>query len=285
MAVPKRAWLDDRFVPFEEARIPLDDRGLEFGESLYEVTSITRGVPRLLEAHVTRMRNAAKELGLESGVPELMDWQRIVAALIADEGVEQALLYAQVTGGATPRTHLPEVAPHPTFFTYVTPFTFPTAADVARGIRAISTPDIRWSRRDLKTTMLLPAILAKREAKRRNADEALLVGASGVVHEGASSNVFIVERGELKTPAQSSDLLPGTMRPFVVECAREAGIDVRGELISLDRVAAADEVFICSTSQLVMPVVSLDERAVGNGRPGGIACDLAERIRFRFELP
>jgi D-alanine transaminase len=281
---PQFAWLEGRIVPFSEAKVPLDDRGLQFGESLYEVAPITRGRPRLLAEHVSRLQRAAEELGLSAGVPALPVWERLVHELLQLEALTDALLYAQVTGGAAPREHVPKAPPPPTFFAYVTPFEYPGDAAVVRGVRAVSLLDIRWARRDLKTTMLLPAVLAKREARSRGADEAFLVGPTGDVHEGASSNVFIVEGTALVTPAQSSDLLPGTMRPLVCDVGREAGLDVRGERLSLERVARADEVFISSTSQLVMPVVSLDGRPVGPGHGGPVARDLAARLRSRFEL-
>jgi D-alanine transaminase len=266
--------------------LPLDDRGLQFGESLYEVLPITGGVPRLLAQHVARMEHAAKALGLDAGVPPLAGWEAICAALIEREGVTDALLYAQVTGGAVPREHAAGDGVAKTFFAYVTPFTFPTDADVARGIRAISLNDIRWGRRDLKTTMLLPSVLAKREARRRGATEAILVGPSGEVYEGASSNVFLLEGRTLVTPAQSTNLLPGTMRPLVVDVASEAGLAAVGEPVTLERLRAAHEVVVTSTSQLVMPVVALDDADVGNhgGVAGPVARDLAKRLRARLGL-
>jgi D-alanine transaminase len=286
MAVrPKFAWISGRIVPFGDAHVPLDDRAVQFGESLYEVVPITAGVARLLPEHVARMQHAALALGLEAGVPELSAWERLVHELVQCEATRDALLYAQVTGGACARDHVPEAAPAPTFFAYASPFTFPGAAAVSRGIRAVSLPDIRWARRDLKTTMLLPAVLAKREAKRRGATEALLVGPGGEVYEGASSNVFIVEGRTLVTPSQSTNLLPGTLRPLVSEVAREAGLEVRGEVVPLGRIRAADEVFVSSTGQLVMPVVDLDGNAVSGGVGGAVASDLAHRIRERFSLP
>lgn len=285
MAVrPQYAFIDARVVPFAEATLPLDDRGLQFGESLYEVLPITAGKPRLLSEHVARMQQAATELGIEAGVPNVTEWERIISELVKREGFKDGLLYAQLTGGSAPRDFVPANAPAPRFFAYAVPCTYPGDAQVVRGIRAITVPDIRWSRRDLKTTMLLAAVLAKREAKRRGVDDALLVGPEGHVHEGASSNVFIVEGNALVTPVQSPNLLPGTMRPLVSEVAREAGYEVRGEPLSIVRVAKADEAFITSTSQLVMPIVSLDDLAIGDGRAGEVTRDSAERLRTRFEL-
>jgi D-alanine transaminase len=279
---PRFAFIDGRYVPFVEAVVPIDDRGLQFGESLYEVLAVTAGAPRLLPEHVARMARAAKELGLGVGVPPLPAWERFVAELAAREGITDGLLYAQVTGGAAPRDHVPSGEVPKTFFAYLTPFRFPTDEDVVRGIRAVTLPDVRWGRRDLKTTMLLPSVLAKREARRRGATEAILVGPNGDVYEGASSNVFLVESGAVVTPAQSTNLLPGTMRPLVVEVAREAGLEARGEPVALERLRGAAEIFISSTSQLVMPVVALDDRTIGSGEAGPIARDLAGRLRLRL---
>jgi D-alanine transaminase len=284
-ARPSVAWIDGRVVPFASATVPIDDRGLQFGESLYEVVPIAGGAVRLLPEHVARMKRAAPEIACESGVPELAEWERLVGELLAQEPVTEGLLYAQVTGGAAPREHVPESAPTPTFFAYVTAFRFPRDADVEQGISAVTLEDIRWIRRDLKTTMLLPAVLAKREARRRGAQEALLVGPSGAVHEGASSNVFAVEGTALVTPAQSTRLLPGTMRPLVSEVAKEAGLHVENGEIPLSRLTAATEVFVTSSSQLVMPVVSIDGKPVGDGRGGLVARDLAKRLRARLSIP
>jgi D-alanine transaminase len=283
-ARPSVAWIDGRVVPFASATVPIDDRGLQFGESLYEVVPITGGVVRLLPEHVARMKRAAPEIGCESGVPELADWEGLVGELLAREPVVEGLLYAQVTGGSAPREHVPEGAPAPTFFAYVTEFRFPRDEDVQKGVSAITLPDIRWARRDLKTTMLLPAVLAKREARRRGAQEALLVGGD-IVHEGASSNVFAVEGSVLATPSQSTRLLPGTMRPLVSEVAKEAGLHVENVEISLSRLARAAEVFVTSSSQLVMPVVAIDGKPVGKGEGGSVARDLARRLRTRLGIP
>lgn len=284
-ARPRFAWFDGRLVPFAEARVPIDDRGLQFGESLYEVAPVTGGRVRLLREHVERMQKAAPELGLERGVPALGDWERLTAELLGSEPVDEGLLYAQVTGGAAPREHAPSVPPSPAFFAYVIPFRFPRDPEVKRGTRAVTLPDLRWARRDLKTTMLLPAVLAKREAKRRGADEALLHGTDGLVHEGASSNVFIVEENRVVTPAQTTSLLPGTMRPLVVQVARAAGFDVRAEPVAMDRVRNAREVFVSSSSQLAMPVISLDERPVGDGVAGPVVLELARRLRAELQIP
>jgi len=281
---PSVAWIDGRVVPFASATVPIDDRGLQFAESLYEVVPITGGTVRLLPEHVARMKRAAPEIGCEAGVPELSEWEKLVGDLLARDPVVEGLLYAQVTGGAAPREHVPESPPAPTFFAYITPFRFPRDPDVRLGISAVTLPDIRWMRRDLKTTMLLPAVLAKREARRHGAQEAFYVGPPDLVHEGASSNVFVVEGTALATPSQSTRLLPGTMRPLVSEVAKEAGLHVENVEIPLSRLSAAAEVFVTSSSQLVMPVVAIDGKPVGSGEGGSVARDLARRLRARLGI-
>ena len=280
---PRVAWVAGRLVPFEQASVPIEDRGLQFGESLYEVVAVTAGAPRLLPEHAERMRAGARVIGLEAGAPSLDEWVSISRALLDADRFSEGVLYAQLTGGTAPRAHLVE-PPRATFFAYLAPFRFPRAADVARGIRAVTLPDVRWMRRDLKTTMLLPAVLAKKEARVRGADEALFVGEGGLVHEGASSTVFALEGRRLETPEPSEDLLPGTIGPLVAELAREAGLEIAREPVSVERLTAAEEVFVTSTTYWVMPVVAIDGGSVGSGQGGPVASDLAERLRRRLQV-
>ena len=198
--------------------------------------------------------------------------------------MDEGLLYAQLTGGSAPRQHLPRHRPRPRFFAYLLPFRFPRADATARGMALQSFTDPRWSRCDLKTTMLLPGVLAKRDAAARGAEEALFVGPDGSVREGASTNVFLVEDDRLMTPVQSRHLLPGITRPLVAQLAAEMGRTVAHETVPLSRLLKAAEVFVTSTTLLVMPVVRIDDRPIGNGEAGPVARELAERLRARLEL-
>ena len=282
--VTRFVWLDDRVVAFEDAKIPLDDRGLLFAESIYEVIPLTGGKARMLPEHVRRMRAGAEPIELGGGVPDESTWERRVQELVGAERMQEGLLYAQLTGGSAPRRHLPQSRPKPRFFAYLLPFRFPRADATARGIALQSFTDPRWQRCDLKTTMLLPGVLAKRDAAARGAEEALFVGPDGSVREGASSNVFFVENDRLMTPVQSQHLLPGITRPLVAELAAETGRSVDHETVQLSRLQNATEVFVTSTTLLVMPVVRIDDRPVGTGTSGPVARDLAERLRARLEL-
>lgn len=271
-------------MPWADAVVPVEDRGLQFGESLYEVVPVAAGAPRLLAAHGERLARGAAELGLEAGVPDAATWERIAVTLIRREGLAEGLLYAQLTGGAGVRDHLPAPPPQPVFLAYLRRHRFPRQRDVMLGLRAVLVADQRWGRCDLKTTMLLPAVLAKRTARSRGADEAILVASDGAVREGASTSLLAVVDGRLVSPGPSNHLLPGTMSALVAELAATEGIDVVYEPLTVASLMAATEVLLSATSKLVLPVLTIDGRQVGDGTAGPVAIRLAAAIRQRFGL-
>jgi D-alanine transaminase len=279
---PRTAWLNGRLVPWDEAAVPIEDRGLQFAESIYEVFPVIGGTPRLVAEHLERMRGGAEVIGIEAGVPNLGCMLSVADRLVAEEAVAEGILYAQVTGGSAPRHHL--ARPQPTFLAYLRAYEFPRAEAVAEGMTAISLTDERWAGRDLKTTMLLSAVLAKRQAAARGADEAVLVGIDGEVHEGSASNIFAVSGGRLLHPRESRHVLAGTMAPLVVECARDIGLKVEATRLQLDDLRQADELLCTATSRLAMPVLELDGRPIGTGRAGPVATEIARRLRTHFGL-
>jgi len=281
---PNAAWMNGKVVPFAEARVPIEDRGLQFGESLYEVIAVTAGEVRDLDAHVARMRHCAEEIGLGAGVPADEEWQRLIGALRERDPLDEGLLYAQLTGGEARRSHLPAGEPTPSFWAYLREYRFPRAEDVERGLSAITLPDPRWSRCDLKTPMLLPAVMAKREAQARGAAEASFFGPEEDVREGGSSTALLAEGRTLVSPRQTQHLLPGTTGPVIQRLAEQAGLEVRSEPVALDRLLAAAEVMVASTTFLLMPVVKVDDATIGQGRPGPVALDLAARLRTHLAL-
>lgn len=259
---PRFAWQRGRVGPFADASVSLADRGLLFGESVYEVLPITAGRTRWIGAHFARMREGAASLSL--AVPPWLHppvaWPD---ALVAAEGITDGLLYVQLTGGPAPRAHLGAGAGD--MFAYAMPHDFPDAARRARGIGVILRDELRWARCDLKTTMLLPSILGKRDARAGGADEVLWVDARGTVVEGGSSNLAIVEGGAIVTPPPGPWRLPGITLAIVEGLAGAMGLRWRFETITRERLRQADEVFVTATSQLVMPVVTIDGVAVGTG--------------------
>ncbi|MGE5235555.1 MAG: aminotransferase class IV [Acidobacteriota bacterium] len=279
---PAWAWFDGRLVPFDEARVPLEDRGLQFGESLYEVVALVEGEAFRLPDHVARMARGAGELGLHEGVPALPEWYSIAGQLYRREPHRSAILYAQVTGGTAPRRHVPAERRRPLFFAYLRAFEFPDPGTTAHGITVITVPETRWRRRDLKTTMLLPAVVSRREAADRGAEEAIYIGQDGFVNEGASSNVFVSRGRGVVTPPATNRLLAGVSTIVVREICNELQVPFETHPVTLSDLASADEVFVASTTFLLMPVTCLDGRLIGGGKAGPVSLQLAYHFQKRF---
>jgi len=279
---PQWAWFDGKLVPFSEARVPLEDRGLQFGESLYEVVALVEGSPFRLPAHVQRMTAAAVELGIDYGVPPLPAWEDLIAQLVGKEHHHAALLYAQVTGGAAPRSYAGSSQATPLFFAYLRPHDFPTPAEVARGVAAVTVPDSRWQRCDLKTAMLLASVLARREALTHGADEAIFITKEGYVSDGAASSVFVVRQRTIYTVPSTRHTLPGTSAGVIRQICDEVGVSCEDRHLTLSDLRAAEEVFLAATSRLLMPVVRLDGAPVGTGTAGAISLQLAYHFQRLF---
>ncbi len=269
-------------MPFADARVPIEDRGLQFGESVYEVIAVVGGEPFRLPDHVERMAQGARELGLEGAVPDLPRWKAIVAQLYRREPHRTALLYAQLTGGEAPRRHLPPERPEPFFAAYLRPYAFPMPSETAKGIAAITYPDTRWQRRDVKTTMLLPAVMARKAASAQGADEAIFVGQDGFLNEGAASSVFAVVERAVTTPPTTQRILPGISTKAVQAICDQLGIPFAYRPLTLSDLHRSGELFVASTTFLLMPVVRLDGNPVGAGVPGSTTLQLAYHFQKQF---
>ena len=280
-SLPAWAWQHGAVIPFAEAGVSLADRGLLFGESLYEVLPICGGQPRFIDEHHERMQAAATQLGLQAGAPSRDAWAEIGGQLAAKEGVDEGILYAQLTGGVAPRSHLPPANREPGFFAFVAPLPLPRAADVERGVTLASHADTRWARCDLKTTMLLPSVLAKLDAERRGADEVVLFGPNDALREGGSSTVGIIDGDALILVEPSPHILPGVTQRVLARLAPTVDLQVREEPIDRTRLFATDEVFIASTTRTVLPATSLDDRPL---RRGPRVARLAAALRAELGL-
>jgi D-alanine transaminase len=269
-----RIYLNGQFVPAELATVPITDRGLLFGDGIYEVTRGADGEFIEIHRHVRRLTRNLRELSISvpsDRVAELVEASRTLLREVAPEG--DALVYWEVTRGAAPRVHhFPPPGTVPTIFASVSTVTLPHAAR-KRGAVAITTPDIRWARCDIKSVNLLPNVMAKQRAVEAGADEAIFVR-DGIVTEGASSNVMAILDGELRTYPLSPYILGGITRDVVLELARDAGLTVREEPILLDDLYRATELMFTSTVNDVMPIVRVDGRAIGTGSPGPVARQL-----------
>ncbi|HEY8450619.1 MAG TPA: aminotransferase class IV, partial [Bacillota bacterium] len=207
-------FLNGRFVPYEQAVIPVEDRAFLFADGVYEVIPCYGGRPFRLELHLERLRQSATALEIRLPYP-LAEFERIVHELIRLNNLSDASVYLQVSRGVAPRNHLFPEGAQPTVVGIARPFTPPSDEELERGVRAITAPDNRWGICYIKTVGLLPNVLARQAAHRRGADEAILVR-DGLVTEGTASNVFCVLDGIVYTHPLAN-ILPGITRTTVLE--------------------------------------------------------------------
>ncbi len=270
------AYVNGRYLRHGEASVHVEDRGLQFGDSIYEVCRVEAGVLLDEQGHLDRLEHSLAAIELPMPVARAA-LPRIMRELIRRNRLRDGLIYLQVTRGAFRRDHpIPDSAARPTLIlTARAGDPAMAAARLAQGVKIITRPDERWARRDIKTTQLLPAILAKTAAKRAGAAEAWLVDGDGFVTEGGSTNGWIVDAGgTLVTRPLSRDILPGVTRAVVLAAAREAGLAVAERKFTVAEAYAAREAFLTSASGAAVPVVGIDSRAIGDGRPGPLTLRL-----------
>ncbi|MEM6996522.1 MAG: aminotransferase class IV [Myxococcota bacterium] len=275
------AWHRGAVRPIEACTVSILDRGVLFAESLYEVLPIVDRRLCFIEEHAQRFGVGAEALALPGGAPSRDTIVAIGEALLSRTAVEEGTLYLQLTGGAGPRSHVPAGRPQPELFAFVQPLRFPRADAQATPLRVGTAPDPRWARCDLKTTMLLPAVLARRAAP--HADEVIFFDARDRLTEGGSTCVFVVERDRVVMPPLSPRLLPSVTRGVMERAAADAGIALVHDEVPRARLVAADEVGVASTTKLVLPVGEVDGAAVAVRRDG-VCARLAALLRERYGL-
>lgn len=259
------------FHPDTEKLLSVQDRGLTFGDGLFEVVRCVGGRFLLFGEHLGRMRESAAFLGMELpyGTPDLL---AACGELSRRNGVADGELYLELTRGEAPRYHPFPQGVRPNFFMVLNPLRKMPEGCWSRGVACVTFPDLRWGYCHLKSIQLLPNVLGKQFAKEHGAFEALFHrdGAGGRhLTEGASSSIFAVRDGVLHTP-DLDNILPGATRRHVIDLARAEGIEVREGRLFLEDFRTADEVFITSTVSEVMPVIQLDGQPVGGGHRGPV---------------
>jgi D-alanine transaminase len=262
-------YLNGEYLPFEEARVSPFDRGFLFGDGAYEVMPVYAGRPFRLAAHTARLTRSLAAIRMED--PHTADeWHGIFAQLLAKNGAQDQSLYWQVTRGAERGRNQGALPKLPrTVFLFATPLTLPNAEVRERGIACVTATDTRWARCDIKSVALLANILLRNLAAEADAAETIMLRA-GALTEGSSSAVHIVVKGELRSPVQSHEILPGTTRRVVEELAERAGIGHRSAPVSKAELFAADEICISSALRELLPVTSLDGAKVASGAPGPV---------------
>jgi D-alanine transaminase len=276
MSTKDIVYLNGKFVPRSDARVSVEDRGFVFGDGVYEVLRAINGRLFASKFHNDRLRRSLDGIRIELGGGDSPErFADVGRQLLRENDLlhGEATVYMQVTRGAATRAHaFPGSDVQPTIYISVARFT--PYSDLAKtGASAISHPDLRWGRCDLKTLNLLPNVLAAQTAKERGAFEAMLIR-DGVVTEGAKTNFFGVVDGSLRTHPCDAHILPGITRSVLRDLARDVDIDLDERPIAVDEIPRLSELFLTGTTVDVMPVVRLDDEPVGKGRPGELTLRL-----------
>jgi D-alanine transaminase len=265
------ACLNGEIMPVEQARVPVSDRGFLFGDSVYEVWRTYRGRCWLEFEHLARLRRSLGELDFPPvDLERLMDR---VHRTLAASGIQEGTVYVQITRGVAPRAHaFPDPPVPPTELIVARPYDDgPTARLRESGAGVISHPDLRWKRCDVKSTNLLGNVLAMEKARRAGCQEAVLVDSAGQVTEATHSSLLWVRNDRLEGTPEGHEILPGMTRQHVLRLAGAVRIPFEAKRITLPELLAADEVILFGTTFEVLPVVRIDDRQIGEGRPGPIA--------------
>jgi D-alanine transaminase len=273
--MPNIGVLNGEFLPLEEVRVSVEDRGFQFGDGVYEVIRVYKGKPFRMAEHLTRLERSAQAIQLPIDITP--DWEKQIIRAIELSQYDQAKVYIQITRGIAPREHVFPVVFSPTVVITVREIAEVPSQLRKNGVSVITLPDIRWGRCAIKSLNLLPNILAKQQATEAKAFEAILIK-NGFVTEGSSSNVMIYEGGLVKTPPLDDSILPGVTRQEIIEIAKTEGLRVQENMISQGELESANEVFLVGTTIEVLPVTTIDGKPVGPGVPGEVTNLLARKF-------
>ena len=279
------AYVNGRYLPMRAAKVHVEDRGYQFGDGVYEVCEVRGG--RLIDErrHLDRLKRSLAELRIRPPMsPAALGI--VLREVIAKNRIGYGIVYLQVTRGVARRDHAfpaPEVRPS----VVVTARALNSARNealAAAGIAVVSVPDNRWGRVDIKTIGLLPNVLARQAAIERGARDAWFVAKDGTVTEGASSNAWIVtQAGTIVTRPADDAILRGITRTVVLEAIKTLGLAVEERAFTLEEAYAAREAFVTAASQIVLPVVRIDGRPIGDGKPGPVATALRREFHRHAE--
>lgn len=259
-------YLNGKMIPLEEAHVSVLDRGFMLGDGAYELIPVYRRKPFRLDEHLARLQHTLDGIRLPNPMSDAQ-WREVIEQVVATQPADNQSVYLQVTRGAAPRDHAFPKGVSPTVLVMSNPLKSPDPKEIEEGICAVTAPDIRWGRCDLKVISLLPNVLAKQKAVEAGCVECILFR-DGVLTEGAASNIFVVKDGVIRAPVKDHRMLPGITYDLVLELAGQANLQVEVRDISEAEVRNADELWLTSSSREVQAIVELDGKPVGDGRPG-----------------
>jgi D-alanine transaminase len=265
-------WFNGRLTTTAERLIGVEDRGFQFGDAVYEVYKFVGRRPIFLLDHFRRLERSLRELEIRNPWTE-ESFAAMNRELIDGTAFDEGIVYVQVTRGEGERAHFWQDNLEPTALAYTRAFKFPDPTKKDRGVRIITTRDLRWHACHVKSVNLLGNALAKKKAQRAQADEAVLI-ADGFVREGASTSFFAVKGRQIITHPLDEHILPGVVRDRVIGLALQARIRVDERPLREVELFELDEAFLTSTTQGVMPVTEIDGRVIGNSRRGEVTAEL-----------
>jgi D-alanine transaminase len=266
-AMPRIVYVNGSFMPIEEARVPIMDRGFLFADGIYEVSAVLQG--RLIdnEPHLARLDRSLKEIRIANPY-SAAQWTELEQELVRRNRLSEGLVYMQVTRGVAEREYGFPADATPTVMMFTQPKTMIGSPLADTGASVITVPDLRWKRRDIKSIGLLAQVLAKQAAAEAGVNEAWMVE-DGLVTEGGSSTAFIITTDrKVVTRPLSTAVLPGITRLSVMRLSQESGLTIEERPFSVEEALAAAEAFYTSASSLVMPIVRIDGKPVADGVPG-----------------
>jgi D-alanine transaminase len=277
------ACLNGETMPVAVARVPVWDRGFLFGDSVYEVFRMYSGRCWLEAEHLARLRRSLKEL--EFPPHDLDGLVKRMYETIAASAIKEGTVYIQLTRGVAPRQHaFPHPAMPPTELIVVRPYDDgPTAKLRETGVRAISHPDLRWKRCDIKTTNLLGNVLANEKAHRAGCQEAVLIDSAGLVTEATHTSLLWVREGILEGTPEGPEILPGMTRQLTLKLVERIGIPFATARVTLSELLSADEIILVGTTSEVLSIIELDGRPIASGRPGSVARRLWDAYHAEVE--
>jgi D-alanine transaminase len=273
-------YVNGRYLPYADASVHVEDRGFQFGDGVYEVMEVRDGALIDATRHLERLERSLREIRMPPPMSRAA-LGVVVREAVRRNRVRDGTVYLQVTRGARPRDFLFPGADTPQSVVCIARPSARAAADTraATGISVITTPDPRWARCDIKTVMLLPAALAKEDARARGAKEAWFVDEAGLVTEGASSNAWIVDAaGRLRTRPVDEAILRGVTRTTLLDVVAGLGMEVVEQPFTVAEAMASREAFITAATNVVTPVVAIDGHKIGDGQPGPVS----RKLRARF---
>lgn len=261
-------YLNGEFVRLGDAKVSVLDRGFIFGDGIYDVVPAYGGKPFRMDGHLARLERSLAAIDIKVDLKRA-DWEALVADLLQRSGLSDCMVYIQVTRGVAKRDHSFPSNTRPTVFCMVSPFVRPGAQAREAGLSAVSLPDTRWLRCEIKSVSLLGNVLAKQHAVDAGVDEVLQFR-DGYLTEGASCNIWVVKDGTLLAPPRSNLILEGIRYGLLEELAEAAGIPFNARPISQQEVDEADELMLSSATKELLPITTYNGKPVGAGKPGAV---------------